>query len=527
MKRKNKPRRKRVAIDKRLEGLSPSFQAYHVEEPKLVFGGGNLSVDPKSGLARYGPHDSESTGIKMINVGLIGTGSGIGEFLGFLERAKDRLTPGLNTRGKPLDAHTNPDFPGWANGQTFGAAFLCSNPNHQRVIHEEYFKRATAAPNAETKIKEVVGLVMKQMEALNNLDPAPHVIVVVLPPEVENQIAHVGAAMARRKIVLSPKEKFLKSLAIDANKGQLSLDLTFDADEAENASGYWNFHHAFKAHAMAFSAPTQLVWQTTLTNENLASVAWNLLTALYYKAGNSPWRLQMLTDTTCYVGVSFFKSNPFGKADMHTSLAQVFGAGEGIVLQGDKAVFDKSKGDRSPHLTASGSEALLKQALDIFQLQHGAPPTRVVVHKSSRYWPEELQGFRLAVQGIYRTDFLAFGELDTRFMRLGKRPVLRGTVVLLSRGHYLIFTNGYIPYLRSYPSKRIPRPLEIIEHHGDTPPLSVCSEILALTKLNWNSCWFGSISPITLRFARDVGRVLAELPKDGSIKPKTKYKYYM
>jgi len=67
--------------------------------------------------------------------------------------------------------------------------------------------------------------------------------------------------------------------------------------------------------------------------------------------------------------------------------------------------------------------------------------------------------------------------------------------------------------------------LEVIEHHGDSPAVTVCQEILALTKLNWNSCAFGSGIPITIRFARDVGKILTELPKD--VQPGTKYKFYM
>lgn len=526
--RRNNRRPQSIPLDKRLEGLIPTFQCFHVEEPKLVFGGGNLSVDPKSGLESFGPYDADQAGVKTISIGVIGTGEGIGEFQNFLNRAREPVSPGFNTRGKSLDPHTHPDFPGWADGKTFGANFVSSSPIYQRSIHLEYFINAIKALKEEAKIKEVVRLVMKEVEALNNLEPAPQVIVVVLPSEVENQIAHVGAAMSRRRVVLSPKERFLKSLKADTDKGQTTFDFGFDVEEErQSISGFWNFHHAFKAHAMKFAVPTQMVWQTTLHEQNQASVSWNLLTALYYKAGNSPWRLQMLPDTTCYVGVSFFKERPYGKSDMHTSLAQVFGAGEGIVLQGDKAVFDKSKGDSNPHLSQAGAESLLKQALEKYALQHGVPPTRVVIHKSSKYWAEELAGFRKAAQGIYRHDFLAFGDLDTRFMRAGRRPIVRGTVIVLGKGNYLVYTNGYIPYLRSYPSKRIPCPLEVVEHHGDSPALLVCSEILSLTKLNWNSCWFGSSSPITMRFARDVGRVMAELPADGSIIPKTKYRYYM
>ena len=53
----------------------------------------------------------------------------------------------------------------------------------------------------------------------------------------------------------------------------------------------------------------------------------------------------------------------------------------------------------------------------------------------------------------------------------------------------------------------------------------ICEEILALTKVNWNSCFFGSSVPITIRFAKNVGKILAELPP--GVTPQTKYKFYM
>jgi hypothetical protein len=67
--------------------------------------------------------------------------------------------------------------------------------------------------------------------------------------------------------------------------------------------------------------------------------------------------------------------------------------------------------------------------------------------------------------------------------------------------------------------------LEIVEHHGESPTELICQEIMALTKLNWNSCSFASSDPITMLFARTVGRILTELPPD--VVPQTKYKFYM
>lgn len=117
------------------------------------------------------------------------------------------------------------------------------------------------------------------------------------------------------------------------------------------------------------------------------------------------------------------------------------------------------------------------------------------------------------------------GTRGIRFFRYGQYPPLRGTVVKLSSKNYILYTKGYIPYLRTYPGPHIPVPLEILEHHGDSPQETVLAEILSLSKMNWNSADFGLATPITLLFSKKVGEVMASLPKD--IEPQHEYRYYM
>src|SRR5579863_8912952 len=51
-----------------------SIRLKYFEEPLLAFGGGGLHVDPKAGIARYGPHTlSTSRHPSGIRVGMIGT----------------------------------------------------------------------------------------------------------------------------------------------------------------------------------------------------------------------------------------------------------------------------------------------------------------------------------------------------------------------------------------------------------------------------------------------------------------------
>lgn len=42
--------------------------------------------------------------------------------------------------------------------------------------------------------------------------------------------------------------------------------------------------------------------------------------------------------------------------------------------------------------------------------------------------------------------------------------------------------------------------IEILEHYGDSTTQQICSELTALTKINWNRCAFASSDPITILF---------------------------
>ncbi len=525
-----RPVGKSSIVDELLAQTQPSFDAFFVDEPKLVFADGNTFVDPKTGLKLFGPLGPSRQSERIIRIGIIGTGQSIGVFSAYMRRCEGRISAGFNNRGKAYDPVCFPDYPGNSEECPLACRFVC-DPHHQRTIPEQKLTNALKNGAVSAKMRDVVAELLPHIEALAELDTQPDVVVIVLPKNVETECASVGNSSKKIKVSLSPVEKLKQKLereSVKTNQPLLGLEFTDDS-EANSTAGYWNIHHAFKAHVMRFEIATQIVWESTLSPEGKgqdpASIAWNLFTALYYKAGNIPWLPQKMPENTCFVGVSFFRDSPLPNANIETSLAQVFGAGEGIVLKGARAVIDKKR-DRKPHLTEAAAESLLKSAIAGYtNSRNGIAPSRVVVHKTSRYWPEELAGFKKALCGVNLHDFLTLEFLGTRFMRAGEHAPIRGTVVQLQQRNYLIFTQGYVPFFRIYPGMRIPHPLEVVEHHGDSSPQQVCEEILCLTKLNWNNCSFAGGLPITLRFAQNVGKILTELPND--VSPKTKFKFYM
>lgn len=95
----------------------------------------------------------------------------------------------------------------------------------------------------------------------------------------------------------------------------------------------------------------------------------------------------------------------------------------------------------------------------------------------------------------------------------------------LDKAHHLIYTRGSSQFYQTYTGKYIPRALEFRLAANDSSPITIASEILALTKLNWNSTQIDGSLPITIRAARKVGEVLKYLPENEE--PKVKYSFYI
>lgn len=528
--RKGSTRSQRLT-DALISQAAPSFHAWHIAEPRLIFAGQQACEDPKTGLTLFGPAALDNAPRSSIRVGVIGTGETIQALKNWVNRARGKISAGLNARGKPYDPILNPDFPGFESDVAFQCDFqiderLCS------TLTQSEIDQCLSEADFQSRTRAMVSLVTGRLCVLADKDPQPDVVICAMPRDVEDACGR-GARDNRIRKVYVPKavKADMRRRENDAKAGQLSL---FDEPapvvvDTREKHLFRDFHNALKAHAMRAKLPTQLLWESTLRNtrdtQDPATTAWNFFTALYYKAGNMPWELQFSVPRTCFVGITFYRESPDPNSPTRTCLAQAFSeSGEGLVLRGERVTWDKER-DRKPHLTEQDAETILKKVIDLYHDHFNGPPHRVVIHKTSRYWPEELRGFKTALGNIHSFDFLALERRGIRFLRLGSHPPVRGTVIELGRRNYLVYTRGYIPFLRVYPGLRIPNPLEVVEHFGDSSPERVCAEILALTKLNWNTCSFASADPVTVAFSKQVATIIKEMPEGTELL--TKYRYFM
>ncbi|MCC7542749.1 MAG: hypothetical protein IT379_41420 [Deltaproteobacteria bacterium] len=508
---KTKRRSERARVDEQQLNAAVAdspFKAWHVPEPQLLFANGSPGPDPKVGLALHGPWAGAQgdAAVHEMRVAIIGTGETVQSAQHWLRRCRGGIDPGAG-----VDPLLFPSFPGMETKPGFDCR-LTFSPKLTETLTPMEVSRITEAGDRDRAVEAAAVILRARLEALAERDVRPQVVVVALPDQVR-RVAGAGRRPGARRKVAKPQHQ---------------LQLSFlDARTPEPWSTSRTLHRVVKAEGMRVHIPTQLVWPTTLEGgegvQDDATRAWNFCTALYYKAGGVPWRVSGLDRGTCYVGISFYR--PMGASDtLQTSMAQAFSdRGEGTVLRGTPVKWDKRNGP--PCLSRAGARDLLAGVLTQFAKHHQQSPTRVVVYKSSQFSADEKAGIRDALgESVPYHDLLSLTPSTIRFLRLGKEPPVRGTIVQVDRGRYVVYTRGYVPFLRLYPGLRIPMPLDV-RHEGSRAVTDVIAELIALTRMNWNSADFAAAEPITLGFARTVGLILSELPPD--VTPETVFRYYM
>ncbi len=500
-----------------------AFTLTCLDEPQLQFGNGFRDSVPQRGLTLYGPCDLDTPlHREQVRVGLVGTGPMVAQAQEWLKQC------GQPIAGKFEKLRQAPHFPGFNTDSAFRAQFMQHPSWCQVVTHTELGPILDSSLSRTVRFEIAVNLFARKVQLIAERDDAPDVIICALTQDIIGAVRSVSAGQPATHR-LTPLERVLQKAA---RSGQLTfLDKLFDVGEQrESKLVYRNFRRALKARVMSGKVPIQIaqprLFEGGASAQDAATRAWNFSVGMYFKAGGIPWRMVEVELGTCFVGVGFYHHVTEVSHTVHSSLAQLFtDRGEGFVLRGEKFEWDPNTQGRSPHLTESHAKELIERAVAKYREYVGTLPRRVVVHKTSKYWPEERQGFQAGLANIGEYDLVALYQTGVRLFREGQYPPLRGTLASFGGRVHFLYTLGYIPFLETYPRPHVPEPLEIVEHVGDSAVQRICEEVLALTKMNWNSAEYAGGMPITLRFARRVGEIMSEIPEDET--PQPSYRFYM
>jgi hypothetical protein len=491
-------------------------------EPDLEFGDGSFGPEPKRVLKAAGPFDRQETP-EIIRLGLVGPAVEVEAARRWLPRLKGML---VSTEG---NSRRFRDYPGAL--RAFSARFEL-DARFIRPLDEDRFEFALARRDGKDRFDALLELYEGRIASLFG-DKRPECILVCLPEELATYgIANPGLTDGERRALerLQAEEESAQLSLFSATPEEelLAAELRPQAEELL----FRSFYRALKARAMSGSnpVPLQVIRRHTYVEseanlQSEATRAWNLGSALYYKSGRIPWRPKGLSAETCFVGISFHHLRPRGGGIVYASVAQAFANDlEPFALKGASISPDQRR-ERKPYLSQGQSEELINRVIDTYKDQVGGPPSRVVIHKTTRYDPDEQLGFRqAALKRVPACDLVSLGETSFRLLRKGMQEPWRGTLCSVGADEHYLFTTGYVPYWDEYPGPHVPAPLQIGCVH-ETDIRERAREILVLSKMNWNSAEGIARHPITLSFARKVGTIMTEMGDNPN--PNPSYRFYM
>jgi hypothetical protein len=414
---------------------------------------------------------------------------------------------------EPANRRLWPVYPG------FDAAFHCTWPEKPAAIGEvdqTSLLQMSKHRNENKRAYDVVNAYLDKIRILMKRDERFHVFICVVPDEIWLNCRPLSHPLEPVGSNISRHERQMRRLGYDG---------LFDDPGSEQYRMSPDFRRQLKARTMEFQVPIQIVRESTLSiGESelsqsrgltfLSDRAWNLSTALYYKAGGKPWRLATAREGVSYVGLAFRKTDARASSRTAVCAAQMFiDSGDGIVFLGEHGPW-YSQENNDFHLSRDAAQALLKGVIETYRELDGRPLKEIFLHARSEISDDEFKGYQGACpQGVkiigirVRTD-----RTGLRLFREGTRPPIRGTFLAMSEQTGYLWTTGFKPELGTYDGWEVPVPLRIDIQHGMADIEQVAKDILGLTKLNYNACRLGSSQPVTVGFSDAVGEILVSNP---------------
>lgn len=510
------------------------------EEPKLTFGFDQPSIDPRDGLTLFGPYDK--LGAYRLRIGVVGTKEGLKYYKNFVKELNKPIFSKKKVYGNiKSDEISRPSFPG------FQSVFNVEWPQDEEIfleISKEAISRKLMLDNKKKRTSQLVDLYLnKIVQATNEEDVRVDVWFIVVPRDIYKACKPGSYGTQFSK---ATKEYIKKT-----EEGQLPIKFnqhqSYEEEIKKTMGSSTDFHHLLKARLILenVETPVQLSLEPTLQfrdkesrtkyDSNMkAHLAWTQSTTLYYKLGKLPWKLNDIRDGVCYLGLIFKRMDHLNENQNVCSAAQMFlKDGDGSVFRGSMGKWQQRRYDDF-HLDRDAARELVGMALDDYKQKRGTFPKELFIHGKAHLSETEWTGFNEAVDlreaqtdltGVIIKEYNGlkfFRDVEGEVSNFG---VLRGLAYIISKWQGYLFTNGFIPRLNTASSLEVPNPLRIKLSRGYSDIETVIRDVLALTKLNYNSCIYGDGLPVTLRFSDDIGNILTATKNFNA--DKRQFKYYI
>jgi hypothetical protein len=502
--------------------VSAALPLIEVPEPELVFGHGQSMAHPKDGLLLYGPLQKLASGTRL-RIGVVATAEGLRRY----SQCVERLARPIAAKKENDPNHT--PFPGFE--AAFGAVWPSTPDVWLRVDHSA-LAQAIRIKDRHQAIHKAVSLysdaIAEHLREASESDM--NLWMAIVPEEVHRY--------CRPKSVVPRAERESNDVAMDKKSATRLLrePSLFDEDNA-SAEIYLHeldFHNQLKARLLEHRAAVQVVRETTLAPDEFkksngrplrglqdpATLAWNLSTTCFFKAGYRPWKLAAARPGVCYVGIVYKDDSSTFEAGQACCGAQMFlDSGDGVVFRGAVGPWKtQTKGDYK--LPKEKAAALMGLVVSAYRKEHGEAPRELFVHGKTRFSEEEWEGFRSTVPAETKVVCVRIREdWSIKLYRRAQMNLARGLAWVKTPRSAYLWSKGFVPRLQTYAGREVPNPLQIEIVRGEADIEQVLDDVLALTKLNYNACMFGDGIPVTLRFADSVGEILTAAPRKTELPP--------
>jgi hypothetical protein len=299
----------------------------------------------------------------------------------------------------------------------------------------------------------------------------------------------------------------------------------------------FDLHDYIKAATAMRRLPVQLVREdSALSYPHRASVMWRIGVALYAKAGGIPWKLADTDEETAYIGISYaVRPLESDRPRFVTCCSQVFDAqGAGLEFVAYDAHEVNVQRD-NPFLSRTEMFRVMTRSMDLYRRRHaGRSPRRVMVHKTTEFKPDEVDGCMEALHLCEAVDLLQVVEdVPWRGVRIDRNartggkgrpaafPVARGTVIGITPREALLWTHGDVRGINPRGSyfqgaRSTPHPLRLFRHAGHGPWDDTAQAVLALSKMDWNNDALYDPLPVTMSYAKVLAGVVKRMPELGT-----------